>query len=101
MEGFAPLVMVVGDHDAVGDAAAAVLAKLRFAVTPSATADDALRALRTMEPDLILANANDAARLRLECPENRVVVVVSDDMREDPLLLVEDVRKMLRAKTVM
>ena len=89
--------MVVGDHFAVGDAALAVLAKLRFAVTPSPTVEDALRVLRMMQPDLIVANADDGARIRLECPEHRSVIVMSDEMRQDPHLLIEEIRKMIRA----
>ena len=89
--------MVVGDHFAVGDAALAVLAKLRFAVTPSPTVEDALRVLRMMQPDLIVASADDGARIRLECPEHRSVIVMSDEMRQDPHLLIEEIRKMIRA----
>ena len=89
--------MVVGDYAAVGDAIGAVLAKLKFAVAPSPTVDDALRILTTLRPDLILANADDAGRIRLECPEYTTVLVVSDEMRDDPLLLIEEVRKVFRA----
>ena len=89
--------MVVGDEAAVGDAAGAVLAKLRFAVTPSATVDEALRVLQTMKPDLIVANAEAAARIRLECPEHRAVIVVSPEMRDDPQLLVDEIRSAIRA----
>jgi len=97
LDGLSPLVMVVGDHAAVGDAIGAVLAKLKFAVAPSPTVDDALRILTTLRPDLILANADDAGRIRLECPEYTTVLVVSDEMRDDPLLLIEEVRKVFRA----
>ena len=95
-DGLAPLVMTVGDHAAVGDAAAAVLATLKFAVTPSATVDEALRVLETMQPDIIVATAEDAARIRLECPEHNSVVVVSRAMRDDPQLLVDEIRSSLR-----
>ena len=97
-EGFAPLVMVVGDHAAVGDAAIAVLAKLRFAVTPSETVDEALRVLTTLRPNIIVARAEDAARLRLECPEHNAVVVVNGEMRDNPQLLVDEIRSTLRSE---
>jgi CheY-like chemotaxis protein len=97
VEGLAPLVMVVGDEAAVGDAVGAVLAKLRFAVTPSATVDEALRVLQTMQPDLIVADAEAAARIRLECPEHRAVIVVDRAMRDDPQLLVDEIRSAIRA----
>jgi CheY-like chemotaxis protein len=97
VDGFSPLVMVVGDDAAVGDAAGAVLAKLRFAVTPSPTVEDALRVLRTMQPDLIVANSEAAGRIRLECPEHRAVIVVSSEMRDNPQLLVDEIRSAIRA----
>ena len=96
VDGLAPLVMVVGDEAAVGDAVGAVLAKLKFAVVPSATVEDALRVLTTLGPDLVVAADGDASRLRLECPEHRTVVVVTDGMRDDPQLLVDEIRKTLR-----
>ena len=61
-----------------GDAAGAVLAKLKFAVAPSPTVDDALKILVSLRPDLIVAREEDAARIRLECPENRSVLAVTD-----------------------
>jgi hypothetical protein len=100
VDGLAPLVMVVGDESAVGDAVGAVLAKLKFAVTPSATVDEALRVLPTMRPDLIVAAHGDASRIRLECPEHRGVVVVTDRMRENAQLLVDEIRKALRSNAV-
>lgn len=98
VDGLAPLVMVVGDEAAVGDAVGAVLAKLRFAVTPSPTADEAIRVLQTMQPDIIVANAPAAGRIRLECPEHRPVIVVSREMRDDPQLLVDEIRSAIRTK---
>ena len=97
VEGFSPLIMVVGDEAAVGDAVGAVLAKLRFAVTPAPTVEEALRVLQTMQPDLIVANAEAAGRIRLECPEHRAVIVVTPEMRDDPQLLVDEIRGAIRA----
>ena len=97
VEGLAPLVMVVGDQGAVGDATGAVLAKLKFAVVPAASVDEALRIVPAMRPDIIAAVADDAARIRLECPEHNAVVVVSAAMRDDALLLVDEIRTALRA----
>jgi hypothetical protein len=89
--------MVVGDRAAVGDATEAVLAKLKFAVAPSPTVDDALRIMVSLRPDLIVAREEDAARLRRECPENRPVVAVTGAIRDDPQLLVDEIRNALRA----
>jgi CheY-like chemotaxis protein len=97
IDGLCPLIMVVGDHAAVGDAAGAVLAKLKFAVAPTPTVEDALKILVSLRPDLIVAREEDAARIRLECPENRSVLAVTTDMRDDPHLLIEEIRAALRA----
>jgi hypothetical protein len=89
--------MIVGDHAAVGDAAGAVLAKLKFAVAPSPTVDNALKILVSLRPDLIVAREEDAARIRRECPENCSVLAVTDAMRHDSQLLIEEIRGALRA----
>jgi hypothetical protein len=92
-DGFAPLVMVVGD-DAVR-LAEAVLAKLRFAVTTSRTADDAARVVPDLKPDIIVAESTDAARIR-QSGNHLAIVEMSDDMRADPLVLIESIRAQLR-----
>ena len=93
-EGFAPLVMVVGD-DAVR-LAEAVLAKLRFAVTTSRTVDDAARVLPDLKPDIVVAASPDAARIRNQSGNHLAIVEMSDDMRADPLVLIESIRATLR-----
>jgi hypothetical protein len=92
--GFAPLVMLVGDN---GESCEAILAKLRFAVAPTRTADEALRVMTGLNPDLIVAREPDAARLRGEAPQH-VPVVVLNDQTADPDVLVAEIRKALRAK---
>ena len=88
--------MVVGNHAAVGDAAGAVLAKLKFAVVPVASVDDALRIMQTMRPDIVTANAGDAAQIRRKRPD-QLAVVVEDAMRDDSQLLVDRIRETIRS----
>jgi hypothetical protein len=95
-DGFAPLVMVVGDQAEVGDAVGAVLAKLKFAVVPAASADEGLRIMTTMQPDIVAATSDNAARIRLERPEHNVVVVINGAMRDNAQLLVDEIRSTLR-----
>lgn len=97
VNGHAPLVLLVGgDADVVGQSEA-VLAKLRFAVATSATVDAALRVMSGLRPDIVVANAEDAARLRLESPDHVPVVVLDDDMRSSREALVEGIREAIRA----
>jgi len=95
-DGFAPLVMVVGDQAEVGDAVGAVLAKLKFAVVPAASADEGLRIMTTMQPDIVAATSDNAARIRMERPEHNVVVVINGAMRDNAQLLVDEIRSTLR-----
>jgi hypothetical protein len=98
VDGSSPLIMVVGDQAAVGSLAEVVLAKLKFAVSPSATVEDALRVLTTLRPDIIVAKSADAARLRREAPQHLAVVSIGEEMRDNPQLLIEEIRKTIRAK---
>lgn len=95
--GFAPLVLLVGSGESVVAQAETVLAKLRFAVATSGTVEDALRVMTGIRPDVIVAESDAAARIRLEAPEHLPVVVVSDEMRNDPDRFVGEIRHSLRA----
>jgi len=95
--GFAPLVLIVGsDADVVGQSEA-VLAKLRFAVATSGTVEDALRVMTGLRPDIVVADADGAARIRLEAPEHVPVVVLDDTLRADREALVDAIRETIRA----
>jgi hypothetical protein len=89
--------MVVGQDPVAVNLAEAVLAKLRFAVTTSGTVEDASRVLPGLKPDIVVAGSEDAGRIRMEAPEHLSVVEMTDQMRENPLTLVESIRKSLRA----
>ncbi len=89
--------MVVGEDTVAVRLAEAVLAKLRFAVTTSGTVDDATRVLPTLKPDIIVAASSDAGRIRMEAPEHLSVVEMTDAMRQDPHVLIDSIRRTLRA----
>jgi hypothetical protein len=96
-DGYAPLVLLVGgDADVVGQSEA-VLAKLRVAVATSGTVEEALRVMSGLRPDIVVAGADAAARIRLEAPEHVPVVVMDDTMRADREALVEGIREAIRA----
>lgn len=75
----------------------AVLAKLHFAVATSGTVDGALRVMSGLRPDIVVADADDAARIRLEAPEHVPVVVLDDTMRASREALIEAIRETIRA----
>jgi hypothetical protein len=95
--GFAPLVLLVGSGETLVADSETILAKLRFAVAMSNNVEDALRVMTGIRPDVIVAEADAASRIRLEAPEHLPVVVMSDEMHSDPELFVEEIRQSLRA----
>ena len=96
-EGFAPLVMLVGDQHTMMDRSEAILAKLRFAVTTTTTADHAIRLLPELKPDLLVAGEMDAARIRRNAPQKLTIVVMDRSMQDDPDALIREILRTLRA----
>lgn len=92
--------MVVGDDAVSVGLAEAVLAKLRFAVTTSTSVEEATRVLPGLRPDIVVAPAEDASRIRIEAPEHLSVVVMTEAMRQDPHVLVESIRQSIRANNL-
>lgn len=88
--------MLVGKDAEVMGLAEAVLAKLRFAVSPATSVSEALNAIPTLRPDIIVADRDDAARIRREAPELQSVVVMTEAMRGAPLALVDRIRDTIR-----
>jgi hypothetical protein len=87
----------VGEGDTVVAQSEAVLAKLRFAVATSGTVEEALRVMKGLRPDVVVADADAASRLRREAPDHLRVVVMNDEMRGDREALVEQIRVTIRA----
>jgi CheY-like chemotaxis protein len=97
-EGFAPLVMLVGDEPSVMDRSEAILAKLRFAVTTSPNVDHALRVFPQLKPDLVVVSEGDSARVRGSAPPNVPIVVMDGRLQADSDALIEAIRRALRPK---
>ena len=96
-EALAPLVLLVGTNPNLSDQSEAVLARLHFAVATSRSADDALGILPGLRPDIVVADAADAERIRMEAPQLLPVVVMTDEMRQDHQALIEGIRESLRS----
>jgi CheY-like chemotaxis protein len=90
--GYSPLVLVV-DRDTHGrETCEAILAKLRFAVAPVESAEKALSIMAALKPDIVVVRESEAALLRgISAP----LVVMNSS--QDPLALVEEIRRALRA----
>ena len=63
-DGFTPLVLVVGGGREPQRESETILRECRFAVAPAVDVPEALRVVDAVHPDLIVAQAEDAARLK-------------------------------------
>ena len=95
-KGFAPLVLIVDDNEDSNARCEAILARLHFAVAPTRHVDEASRVMEALRPDIIVARIADAATLRRATAADLPIVLLADDLL-DPEVLIEEIRKELRA----
>jgi PleD family two-component response regulator len=95
--GFAPLVLVADEDAASRELCETILAKLHFAVAPVSSIEQAILAVSTLRPDVIVAHARDVSPLQFAAWPYRVPFVrVTAEMRE-PNALVTAIRRAIRA----
>jgi hypothetical protein len=97
--GYSPLVLLVDENAENGARCEAILAKLRFAVAPAHTVDQAIRVMEALRPNLVVARTDDVARLQEATPPG-VPFVALTEAHNDLELMVEDIRRALRAAKV-
>jgi hypothetical protein len=101
--GFTPLVYVVDPRPSGREACEAILAKLRFAVAPFTSTEQARRALHGLKPDIVLVVAAHLDDLRGDLPTGRdgrpvpILPLPDGDLSTDALI--EDIRRALAFKT--
>jgi CheY-like chemotaxis protein len=96
--GFAPLVLLVEENSENGARCEAILAKLRFAVAPARTVDEALRVMEALRPNLVVARVSDPERLQQATPGG-VPFLALTDQHNDLEEMVEEIRRALRSAT--
>jgi hypothetical protein len=94
--GYAPLVLLVDENPENGARCEAILCKLRFAVAPAHTVDEAVRVMDALRPNLVVARVKDLARLERAVPSG-VPFVALTEAHNDLEEMVEEIRRALRA----
>src|SRR6266511_2012440 len=98
--GFAPLVFVIDARPSGRDACEAILAKLRFAVAPFDTVDQAIKVVGALTPDIMLVAGEQLTALRnalAPIREHRFVPIVPIPEQDvDATALINAVRVALR-----
>jgi PleD family two-component response regulator len=97
--GYAPLILVADEDASNGARCIAILAKLRFAVAPAHTVEEAVKALEALRPDLIVARLADEPVLRERMAANpeigRIPLITMTARNDDPAVLIEEIRRAL------
>jgi CheY-like chemotaxis protein len=100
VQGYSPLILVADDDANSGARCVAILARLRFAVAPAHTVDEAIKIMSSLHPTLIVARLKDEAALRAQMendPQIGVIPIVTlTPENEAPQLMIEDIRRALR-----
>jgi CheY-like chemotaxis protein len=94
--GFAPLVLLVEENPENGARCEAILAKLRFAVAPARSVEEALRVMEALRPNLVVARVSEPDRLQQATPAG-VPFLALTDKHNDLEEMVEEIRRALRS----
>jgi CheY-like chemotaxis protein len=99
-QGYSPLVLVADDDANSGARCVAILARLRFAVAPAHSVEEALKIMTSLHPTLIVARLKDEAALRAQMASDPslgdIPIVTLTAENEAPQLMIEDIRRTLR-----
>jgi CheY-like chemotaxis protein len=98
--GYSPLILVADDDANIGARCVAILARLRFAVAPAYSVEEAVKVMEALKPNLIVARLKDEPALREQMAGNPAIVDIPllslTEENEAPQLMIEAIRKALR-----
>ena len=98
--GYSPLILVADDDASNGARCVAILAKLRFAVAPAHSVEEAVKVMEALRPNLIVARLADEPALRAQMASNPEIgdipLVTMTAENDDPVILIEEIRRALR-----
>ena len=98
--GYSPLILVADDDANSGARCVAILARLRFAVAPAHSVEEAVKVMEALKPDLIVARLKDEPALRQQMVSNPAIgdiqLITLTEENDAPQLLIEAIRQALR-----
>ena len=98
--GYSPLVMVADEDASNGARCVAILAKLRFAVAPAHSVEEAVKVMHALRPNLIVARLADEPELRRQMAADPslgdIPIVTMTAANDDPEILIDEIRAALR-----
>ena len=101
-QGYSPLVLVADDDANSGARCVAILARLRFAVAPAHSVEEAIKVMEALRPNLIVARLRDEPALRAQMATNpeigEIPMITLTSENDAPLLLIEEIRRALNRR---
>jgi len=96
--------VLVADDDANNGArCVAILARLRFAVAPAHSVEEAIKVMEALRPNLIVTRLRDEQALRAHMAANpeigEIPVVTLTEENDAPQLMIEEIRQALRRRS--
>src|SRR5262245_1023033 len=99
-QGYSPLILVADDDANAGAHCVAILARLRFAVAPAHSVEEAIKVMTSLHPTLIVSRLKDATGLREQMASNPdlgdIPVVTLTPENDAPQFMIEEIRRALR-----
>jgi len=97
--GYSPLILVADDDANSGVRCIAILARLRFAVAPAHSVDEAIKVMEALRPNLIVARLRDEPALRERMAANPAIgdipLLALTEENDAPQLMIDAIRKAL------
>jgi CheY-like chemotaxis protein len=98
-QGYSPLILVADDDANSGARCVAILARLRFAVAPAHSVEEAIKVMEALHPNLIVARLRDEPALRHEMETNPEIgdipMITLTSENDAPQLMIEEIRRAL------
>jgi len=98
--GYSPLILVADDDANSGAHCVAILARLRFAVAPAHSVDEAIKVMNSLHPTLIVTRLKNEAALREQMAANPnigdIPIVALTPENDAPQVMLDEIRRVLR-----
>ena len=102
-QGYSPLILVADDDANSGAHCVAILARLRFAVAPAHSVDEAIKVMSSLHPTLVVTRLKDEAALREQMAANPAIgaipIVALTPENDAPQLMLDEIRRVLRERS--
>ena len=98
-QGYSPLILVADDDANSGARCVAILARLRFAVAPAHSVEEAIKVMEALRPNLIVVRLRDEPALRQEMATNpeigQIPMLTLTKENDAPQIMIEEIRRAL------